>query len=251
LSNGFAIPERCLLVQAALYVDVGRIPIPDEIYLSAPDRVADGPNSLTRALRAKSLCAWGSLVEAFRRTDNWILASDWEPFSSWPLIEEVEIDPELWSHEQIIFSRSQLAAESAAISRIYRVPPLDREALLHLPFLNETENFENALDMETAFLFSRITVQTADLFRVFPRPAASGLTIETASKVGRPPKYRWDDFFAEIIVRTDLDGLPETQAELIAQMATWCIENWGDQPAESVLKERTAEIFRHRRKSRS
>jgi hypothetical protein len=251
LSTGLKIPERCLLVQAALYVDVGRLPIPDEIYLSAPDRVADGPNTLTRALRAKLLLARGSLVEAFRRTDDWPSVSDWFPFSSWPLIEDVEIDPELWSHEQIIFSRSQLAAESAAVSRIYRVPPLDREALLHLPILNETENFENALHRETAFLFSRITIQTADLFRVFPRSITSGVTIETASKGGRPPKYRWDDFFAEIIVRADLDGLPQTQAELIAQMATWCIENWGDQPAESVLKERTAEIFRHRRKSRS
>lgn len=144
-------------------------------------------------------------------------------------------------------TRSQLAAESASVSRIYRVPPLDREALLYLPILNEEENFENALDMETAFLFSRITVQTTDLFRLFPRAATSGLTIETGSKVGRPPKYRWDDFFAE----ADLDGLPQTQAELIGQMATWCIENWGDQPAESVLKERTAQIFRHRRKSQS
>ena len=251
MGTGFEIPERCLLVQAALYVDDGRIPIPDEIYLSAPDRIGDGPTALTRALRAKSLSARGNLVEAFRRTDNWILASDWQPFSSWPLVEDVEIDPELWSHEQIIFPRSQLAAESAPVSRIYRVPQLDREALLYLPILNEEENFENALNMETAFLFSRITVQTADLFRLFPRAATSGLTIQTASKVGRPPKYRWDDFFAEIIVRADLDGLPQTQAELIGQMATWCIENWGDQPAESVLKERTAQIFRHRRKSPS
>lgn len=249
MSSGFEVPDRCLLVQAALYVDFARIPIPDEIYLSAPDRVGSGPNILTRALRAKSLLARGSLVEAFRRTDDWDSPSDWIPFSSWPLIEDVEIDPELWSHEQIIFSRSELAADDAAVSRIYRVPPLDREALLHIPFLNERQNFENAINRETAFLFSKITVQTTDLFRLFPKAATSGLTIATGAKVGRPPKYRWDDFFAEIIVRADLDGLPETQAELIGQMATWCIANWGDQPADSVLKERTAQIFRHRRKS--
>ena len=36
---------------------------------------------------------------------------------------------------------------------------------------------------------------------------------------GRPTKYDWDAFFAEIAVRADLDSLPETQADLVRDMA--------------------------------
>jgi hypothetical protein len=66
---------------------------------------------------------------------------------------------------------------------------------------------------------------------------------------GRPEKYRWDEFYAELVVRADLDGLPPTQAELIDAMAKWCQKRWGTEPAVSVLKEKVALIYRHPRKA--
>jgi hypothetical protein len=239
----FKRPERCLLVQAALYISEGKLPISDAVFLSAPDHPVTCPKDLIRALRDKQIVASGSLFEAIRTdqisTDT-ILA--FEPFSSWPTIENVEIDAELWSEDRIDIARSRLIGKNDNVSRIYRVPPLDPDFLLAA-----WGEDEKPVAVETAFIFSNITVSTADLFRLLPPP--SGTIVERTARGGRPPKYRWDDFFAEIIVRADLDGLPETQAGLVRNMAEWCLDKWGDEPAESVLKEKISPIYKHPRKA--
>ncbi len=67
---------------------------------------------------------------------------------------------------------------------------------------------------------------------------------------GRRPKYDWDQMYAEIAVRADLDGLPDRQAELVDAMAQWCLDNWGEEPARSGLSEKIAPIYRHLRRVR-
>ena len=68
------------------------------------------------------------------------------------------------------------------------------------------------------------------------------------NRPGRKPKYDWDAFFAEIVVRADLDGLPDTQAELERTMADWCLDSWGEQPSESTIRSKVALIYKHPRK---
>ena len=72
--------------------------------------------------------------------------------------------------------------------------------------------------------------------------------LKTANRAGRNPKYDWDSFFAEIAVRADLDGLPDTQAELEKNMADWCVANWGEQPSESTIRGKVSLIYNHPRR---
>jgi hypothetical protein len=66
----------------------------------------------------------------------------------------------------------------------------------------------------------------------------------TKTKGGRPQEYDWDAFTVEIIRIADgIDGLPDTQAELISQMLEWCYESWGKEPAESSVKSRISLIY--------
>ncbi|MDJ0944575.1 MAG: hypothetical protein QNJ30_14010 [Kiloniellales bacterium] len=63
---------------------------------------------------------------------------------------------------------------------------------------------------------------------------------------GRPRKYDWDAFYREVIRIANLpDGLPATQAELDRTMAEWFQRTYGQEPSESVLKERVRNIYRH------
>jgi len=247
----FEIPDRCLIAQAANFVAFGRPPIPDDIYLSAPDYLGTS-KELTRALRANLIVARGDLHEAYRLASPFGSFRDWKLFSSWPLIDEVKIEPKLWSHENVDFAESKLLCNEAAIEIIYKVDSLDPDALRD----SYKDRFSPDADIETAFIFSRITLSTEELLRIFPirttdsREPTATPRIQPQSRSGRPPKYPWDEFFSEVIVRADLDGLPEKQSDLVSQMAQWCLDNWGDQPAESVLKERTAAIYKHIRKSK-
>jgi|GEM_PF-3708720 len=239
----FKKPERCLLVQAAIYISENKLPIPDAAYLSAPDRLVTCPKDLIRSLRDSQIVASGSLFEAYRTSQiatDTILA--FEPFS-WPIIENVEIDAELWSEDRIDIANSRLIGKNDDVSRIYRVPPLDPDFLLDHAWGED----EKPVAVETAFIFSNITVSTADLFKLLAPPP--GTIVEEKSKGGRPPKYKWEEFYTEIIVKADLDGLPETQADLVRDMRGWFIDKLDDCPADSVLKERIAPIYKHPRKA--
>jgi hypothetical protein len=241
LTIKYPIPERCLLAQAAIYVMYGRLPIPDEIFLAAPTAPVVSADELIRALRAGALTAQGNLYDAFRG-GSYESFEGWRKVSHWPLEEDLPIARDLWSSQNCSdLSESSLFASDAAIWCRYK----------GRKFLSD-----EVFDKTAGFLFCEITISTSDLFSRFPAEAmavtnSASLAPETPSprRAGRPPKYDWDRFFAELIVRADLDGLPATQAELVSQMANWCLENWGEQPADSVLKERTAAIFNHPRKS--
>ncbi len=60
---------------------------------------------------------------------------------------------------------------------------------------------------------------------------------------GRPQKYDWDAFWREIVKVADMDGLPETKAELVEHMSEWCEIAWGEEPASSVIREKIARLY--------
>jgi hypothetical protein len=66
---------------------------------------------------------------------------------------------------------------------------------------------------------------------------------------GRKPKFKWEEFLTEIIVRADLDALPEKQADLEKEMASWCLDKWGEEPSNSMIRKRISAIYNHHRKS--
>jgi hypothetical protein len=93
------------------------------------------------------------------------------------------------------------------------------------------------------FYFISVRVPVAELKRCFPQHP------KEEERRGAPAKFEWTSFHTEIAVRAELDGLPPKQAELEREMALWCEDTWGQAPAESVLRERIAPIYRHPRKA--
>ena len=61
---------------------------------------------------------------------------------------------------------------------------------------------------------------------------------------GPAPRYDWDGFYADLIVRIHEHGLPKTQSELIGQMQEWFISTSGEAPDESGIRRRINPIWR-------
>ena len=79
-----------------------------------------------------------------------------------------------------------------------------------------------------------------------PTPAPPEST-PAAKAAHRPRKYDWDSFLREIVrIANKPDGLPETQADLEKQMAAWCLSEWGNEPAESMIRDKVSDIYREK-----
>ena len=62
---------------------------------------------------------------------------------------------------------------------------------------------------------------------------------------GRPRNYDWDEFGREVIRIANLHGLPANQAKLVRIMAEWCLDTWGVEPADSMIRERISRVYQH------
>ncbi len=61
---------------------------------------------------------------------------------------------------------------------------------------------------------------------------------------GRPQKYDWIAFLQQVArIANTPHGLPEKQADLERCMLEWCANNWGEEPAESVIREKLAPLY--------
>lgn len=61
---------------------------------------------------------------------------------------------------------------------------------------------------------------------------------------GRPEKYNWTTFHAELTRKIHDDGVPTSQAELENYMAEWCMQQWGSEPSESTIREKISSTYR-------
>lgn len=69
---------------------------------------------------------------------------------------------------------------------------------------------------------------------------------------GRPVEYDWDSFIMEIIHRANCpDGLPETQADLIRDLLQWFSNTYGNEPAESAVKQRISKIYKYLKEAKN
>ena len=73
------------------------------------------------------------------------------------------------------------------------------------------------------------------------RVAAAKEPAITKNKGGRPQKYDWDAFDREMMRRANTpDGLPSDRVELTRDMTEWCLNTWGEEPPESMIRDRVA-----------
>ncbi|HKH83904.1 MAG TPA: hypothetical protein VKA25_09490 [Gemmatimonadales bacterium] len=244
--------ERCLLIQAALFHARGVIPIPDELFDTAPRQLSDEENSPERLHNLVYALATGRLKAAGK------LSLQKDPFfgNFEPLVQYDTPIPELcWKWPAIHWNQSLLMVEGLSVLSLreikYIVPdPATAKSLnIMLPELESTLH-----EGSTNSRFERITVSIPELQQTSagssggePGPGLSRINQERPR--GRPPKFSWEEFYAEIAVRADLDGLPPTQADLTRAMSEWCLKHWGEEPSESLLKEKIAPIYRHPRKA--
>ena len=256
----FDIPDRCLLAQASVYVTSGRVPIPDNIYLAAPGATPEGSIELVRALLTKQIFARGSLGAVYRLplpyTSTYSYTGDMLPsFGDWmtclpgPSIRDCQIRPELWSSAQIDFADSKLVGANEQIGELYRMPPVDVDTVrtFHAEKMtrtleeNEARTFREELSLttiETAFIFSSITVATGDLFAVFPRPSTP--TITASRKLAPQPSFKSESGTGaksrgvlEAMNQVFPDGIPDgvTAKDRDNRVMKWLKENNRSVPA--------------------
>ena len=67
----------------------------------------------------------------------------------------------------------------------------------------------------------------------------------TADRGGHPVKYPWHEFWTEVIQVADRspDGLPERRV-LTSHMLTWVSEKWEQPPADSMVRDKFAMLYR-------
>jgi hypothetical protein len=61
---------------------------------------------------------------------------------------------------------------------------------------------------------------------------------------GRPTKWDWEEFWLEICRYVHVEGLPETQADLVETMQQWFVDDQGNHPADSEIKKRISKVFK-------
>lgn len=95
----------------------------------------------------------------------------------------------------------------------------------------------------------RLVVRHAERERFEAEQAAAVTSAEAPSVIARtsqrgaPPKYDWDEFYCELAVSLQIEGLPESQAAIIRRMEQWFAAR--DQyPDQSTIKKKVALLWR-------
>jgi hypothetical protein len=88
------------------------------------------------------------------------------------------------------------------------------------------------------------SMRTGDADTGLPPSWCEPLAISAmVSKGGRPRIYDWVEFAREVVQRANTpDGLPD-RATLTNEMALWCLNTWGKEPAESTLRDWIAKLY--------
>ncbi|WP_206931537.1 hypothetical protein [Roseococcus thiosulfatophilus] len=73
------------------------------------------------------------------------------------------------------------------------------------------------------------------------RPAVA--VTPPAAVRGAPPKYDWDEFYCELVVSTQIDGFPESQAAMVRRMVEWFATR-NLYPDQSTIKKKVALLWR-------
>lgn len=115
-------------------------------------------------------------------------------------------------------------------------------------FVSEFENADYSAEFfGMSFDYARIEmlIPNAPLGSTSSDPRIGG---NTHSRVGRPPKWNWEGALAHVIAKAQTpDGLPVgsgAQARIEEIISEWFVEETGECPAPSQIRQRAATIMR-------
>ena len=115
-------------------------------------------------------------------------------------------------------------------------------------FTSSTKTYVNIM-INSNDLISHFRKKIDGQYPLDYRAPISNSQFNPIERRGRKPKFNWEEFLTEIIVRADLDSLPEKQADLENEMASWCLDKWGKEPSNSMIRKRISPIYNHYRKN--
>jgi len=243
----FDPPERCLLSQALLWISRGLRPVPDVAFIAAaPEFEGSDYNfsiPLIRALRLGKFEVEGRLKVILCQP-----IGDREVKMGLPISFE-------YSPPFSEFTKRNIDFESNVVDVN---DDFDDDLMFEKKYEEIYKKIESSSGEKVnlhalRWYFHDVTISTKTLFELFPKDVkpSSDQPKELAApraKPGAPPKYNWDLIWAELVVRADLDNMPESQAECIRQMSEWCMDRFNESPSETVWKEKLRFVYRHHRK---
>jgi hypothetical protein len=224
----------CSIRQALFWIDQRIEPVPQDHlqHLKRPELINrdDALNNLVLACRERSISTAGTpaILEDDHEEDTVMVlhrCSDVCPPT------RVAVPHHPWAYRSIDIENESLSVPCDWQDDDY----LNHWTELASPYFPQ-------INPSYGFLFAHVSISVSDLKGCFPARFDQ-------ERRGAPAKYRWNDFYAEIAVRADRDNLPDKQADLERDMLLWCEDTWGQAPAESVVRERIAPIYRHPRKA--
>lgn len=67
---------------------------------------------------------------------------------------------------------------------------------------------------------------------------------------GRPPKYPWDEFEAEVARRRRMGIIPPGPLDyipsgLVEEMLQWCQDEWGREPSRSTIQGKLSDLLKN------
>ena len=195
------------------------------------------------------------LAEGSRLIDS-LLTAGWVPAH---LLVRADLPvPEHWPEvirvsERVAGKLSQAATPSGycAAFPIPRPAPLEPAAGgLILAGVADPGNVGTLIRSAAAFGIRQVVVSSgADPFGPKAVQATAGVTtaagpvVARSGKRGAPPKYDWDEFYCELAVSMQIDGLPESQAAIVRRMMEWFAER-NQYPDLSTVKKKVALLWR-------
>jgi hypothetical protein len=164
-------PERCLLIQALLWVSRGQLPVDDEAFVDAPDHLEESDlehaTQLVRCLRVGQINASGDLTVYYQ--------PDLDPYEDAPkssTIENYEPPPTIFTMTSIDFHCS-----TADVTRYVFVPP--GGAIPKDIVFRKNGGSVHPTEGGAKILLERVTVPTKMLFELFPSKNKSAATDKT------------------------------------------------------------------------
>ena len=255
MASRFTLPDRCSLLQAALWVARKQRPLADDLFDAAPlwlelaEVELDGPlRPLLQALRSGEIPAWAdAILERALPPDGLY----WEVRHR---ARDVDVPLDCWNWLDVKwqFSRVSCSVNILEMLRLRMPPGPDGDEMDAL--IRAAEMAELIGDAQR-FSLHRVRVDVGKLITAFPDAPAviPAHDVEAQGpagrKGGRPAKFDWDAFYVELIGRIHDEGAPKEQAELIGYMAEWCQNQWGVDkvPSNTTLKDKISPVYRRLR----
>jgi len=97
------------------------------------------------------------------------------------------------------------------------------------------QRYAESFPQDGLLTFFDIMVEMKDLDRLWP------VSTQSVNKAGRPAKYDWEGALIHLsrqVFCGEFDPIKDCQSEVVRRMRDWFIANRGEEPSDTLLKER-------------